>query len=522
MRSRPGLTAAAAASGVFALLPTAVLPLVIGAAIDDGIADGRLDTVLGWAAMVLSFAALQAVAGGVQAWTSHTMWIHGATRAQDALVGQVVRLGATLPKRVRTGDVVAIGSEDVYDIGNSLETVGRTAGSVISFLVIAASLVTIAPVLGAVALIGVPLAVLGIGPLLRPLRQRKEAQRERFSQVNALGTDIVAGLRILRGFGGERQFLGRFVAASQDVRDAGLRVGAVQSWLAAAEVVFPGLITVAVTWLGAHLAVAGEITPGELVAFYGASAFLVVPVRTATEAAEALSTALVAARRIDGLLRHDPEFGLPADPVPLPGGPLALTAGELHLPAARLSVLPPDRELALRMAGFAAGEVRVGGVPLDRVDRAELRRRVVLVLADDLWFSGPVGAELAAGRRVPLERAVHAADAVDVIDALPGGYAEVLSERGRSVSGGQRQRLLLARALTLDPDVLVLDEPTSAVDAHTEARIARRVAQLRAGRTTVVLTSSPLWRQVADGAVRVVSGYGPYRGNNHSRDWAAP
>jgi ABC-type multidrug transport system fused ATPase/permease subunit len=97
-----------------------------------------------------------------------------------------------------------------------------------------------------------------------------------------------------------------------------------------------------------------------------------------------------------------------------------------------------------------------------------------------------------------LAAALWAADVSDVLAGLDGGLDEWLTERGLRLSGGQRQRLMLARALTADADVLVLDEPTSAVDAHTEARIARRVAELRRGRTTVVITASPLWAAVAD------------------------
>lgn len=519
LRARPWLALATALSGAGALLPTALLPLVLGAAIDRGIAAGRFGSLLGWIAVIGVLAVVQAGSSAGLAWTSHTMWIHGATAAQTALIRHTVALGATLPKRVRTGDVVAIGSEDVYSVGNSLETLGRAFGSVLSFAVVAAALVAISPMLGGIALIGVPLAVLGIGPFLRPLQRRKEGQRERMSEVNALGADIVAGLRILRGIGGERHFLARFIAVSRQVAESGVRVGRVQSWLAAGEVHFPGLVTVAVIWIGAHLALEGVITAGELVAFYGASAFLVVPVRTATEAAEALSSALVATRRIDELRRHRAELGAPRDTLTLPDGPLCLDHGELHVPAGKLTVLPPDRALAERLAGYTPGDVRAAGVPIERVDRGELRRRIVLMLGDDVWFSGPVGIELAAGTAVPVERAVHATDAEGVIEALPDGYAEVLSERGRSVSGGQRQRLVLARALTIDPDVLILEEPTSAVDAHTEARIARRIATLRAGRTTVVLTSSPLWAQVADTVVRADEAMPPF--HQHSRKGVA-
>lgn len=496
--------ATAAIAGTCALLPTALMPLVVGRTIDEAIATHDVPALIGWIGAVLGLALVQCLASGVANWTSHTMWIHGAVAAQRTLIRQTTALGATLPKRMRIGDAVAMGSDDVYEIGNGLEPFGRAIGSLIAFAVVGTALLWIYPLLGAIALVGVPLAVLSIGPLLRPLRERKEAQRELFGEVNAVGADIVSGLRILRGVGGEQQFHRRFVRASTRVREAGVRVGRVQSWLDVAQIALPGLVTVAITWTGAHLALNGTITPGELIAFYGASAFLVVPITSATEAAEAISTALVAVRKIDAFVRMEPEFaGVPRHPAagthtPLPPGPLHLDVGDLHVPAGALTVLPPDRDLAERLAGFRPGDVRADGVPLHLADPGEVRARVVLVLSDDLWFSGPVGAELAAGERITAEQAVWAADAADVIDALPEGYAEVLSERGRSISGGQRQRLQLGRALTLDPDVLLLDEPTSAVDAHTEARIVRRVAELRAGRTTVVFSSSPLWRQAAE------------------------
>lgn len=467
LAAHPGLATAAAASGAFALLPAAVLPLVIGAAIDQTVAN-ELPTsaLLRWCAVILLLGAIQAGAAACEAWTSHTLWIHGASRAQTLLVRHTVALGAALPKRVKTGDVVAIGSEDVYQIGDALETFGRTVGAVVAFGAVTVTLMTISPLLAGAAVAGVLLAVVGIGPLFAPLRRRKDAQREVLSEVNALGADIVSGLRILRGIGGERRFLTRFVSTSAQVRDAGIRVGRVQAWLAAAEVAFPGLVTVVVTWLGAKLATQGRISAGELVAFFGASAFLVVPVRTAIEAAEALSTAVVAAHRIDGLLDHRPDEPPIEDEHP-------------ELPAGRLTVLHPDRAL------------------VEQIARSASRNGTVVALSDAFWFSGPVGGEIAAGSRISVSDAVYAADASDVIDALPDGYGEVLSERGRSISGGQRQRLLLARALTLDPEVLVLDEPTSAVDAHTESRIARRVAALRSGRTTVVFTTSPLWAAIA-------------------------
>ena len=115
-----------------------------------------------------------------------------------------------------------------------------------------------------------------------------------------------------------------------------------------------------------------------------------------------------------------------------------------------------------------------------------------------LFFSGRLGDRLDVTGLGEVERALDTASAGDILEALPEGLDSLVAERGRSFSGGQRQRLVLARALSADPEILVLVEPTSAVDAHTEARIAARLGAHRAGRTTVVTTSSPLMLDAAD------------------------
>ncbi|MDX6764867.1 ABC transporter ATP-binding protein, partial [Streptomyces sp. F8] len=205
-----------------------------------------------------------------------------------------------------------------------------------------------------------------------------------------------------------------------------------------------------------------------------------------------------------------------AHPTALPAGALALADSDTGITAAagRLTVVtvPADRmgELADRLtrpgAGGGPSAVRLGGVPLDRVDPEELSTRLLRSGPADILFSGTVREELTAGSarsREALDRALFAADAADVVDGLPGGLDAWLDEGGRALSGGQRQRLVLARALFAAPDLLMLEDPTASVDAHTEARIVDRVATLRAGRTTVVLTDSPLWRAAADHVVRL-------------------
>jgi ABC-type multidrug transport system fused ATPase/permease subunit len=154
--------------------------------------------------------------------------------------------------------------------------------------------------------------------------------------------------------------------------------------------------------------------------------------------------------------------------------------------------------------GVMLGDVRLADLPTD-----VLRRRVVVSEADPVLFSGTLRTELDPWQRAgddEILAAVSVANAEDVLEALPGGLDAEVDERGRSFSGGQRQRLVLARALLSRAETLVLVEPTSAVDAHTEARIARRLHEARAGRTTVVSTTSPLLLDQADRVVLVEGG----------------
>jgi ABC-type multidrug transport system fused ATPase/permease subunit len=173
--------------------------------------------------------------------------------------------------------------------------------------------------------------------------------------------------------------------------------------------------------------------------------------------------------------------------------------------------------LADRLGRYTEGDVRWGDVPLSALPRDAIRRRIVVSDAGSTLFSGLLREQLdIRGRgRDAVDAALSAASAHDILEAVPGGLDAVVAERGRTFSGGQRQRLVLARALAADPEILVLVEPTSAVDAHTEARIAERLRAHRAGRTTVVTTTSPLLLDrvdrvafVQDGVVRA---FAPHR-----------
>jgi ABC-type multidrug transport system fused ATPase/permease subunit len=488
--------------GALWMVPLALVPLAIGRAIDEGIAPRDTGALFTWVGVILGLGVVLALSNVVLTRAGDRAWLDSASLMQQAVLQHATRVGAALPKKIKTGEIVAVGSSDLYSIAGLMAVISRLTGAVAAFVVVAVALLSSTPILGLVVLVGVPLATLGFIPLLGPLRKRTEVHREEVGAATAVAADIVSGLRILRGIGGEKQFTDRFADTSQRVRKAGVHAARIDSWLSGIEVFLPGLVTVVVLWLGARLALDGSISVGELIAFYAVSAFLVVPVSVATEAAHHYNEAMVAARRACEILRLTPALESPADPKPLPSGAFGLhdELGGYDCPAGKLTVISTTGSDAVadRLGRYVDAPVSADGVPLREADLTEIRDRVLVAHNQDVLFSGKLADEVDMGKSVDLRTALLAADAMDVVDGLEHGTDEYLAERGRTLSGGQRQRMLLARALSFDADVLVLDEPTSAVDAHTEARIVQRVAELRRGRTTVVFSQSPLWTRIAD------------------------
>jgi ABC-type multidrug transport system fused ATPase/permease subunit len=494
--------------GIVWMSAQAVMPAVIGRAIDEGVAAKDGARLAEWAAVLLGIGLVQAVAGIMRHRFAVTNWLLAAYRVVQLITRQSVRLGGTLPRKVSTGEVVAIGTNDLSHIGQVMDVAARFAGAVVSFFVVALILLQTSVTLGLVVLVGVPLLMLGVAPILGPLQRRSAHQRHLMGRLSNTASDIVGGLRVLRGIGGEQVFADRYRRESQTTRGAGVRVAKLQSVLDALQVLLPGLFVVVVVWIGARYAVQGTITPGELVAFYGYSAFLMIPLRTATEYANKIIRGRVAAARICRVLALEPEVPTPAHPAPspAPGSDLVDTRTGLVVRAGLLTAIvseQPDDSAALAdRLGMSASpvddDVRLGGVPLTSLDAAEVRERIVVSDTGALFFSGRLGDGLDLTGRGDVRRALETASAGDILEALDEGLETVVAERGRTFSGGQRQRLVLARALALDPEILVLVEPTSAVDAHTEARIAARLRDHRAGRTTVVTSSSPLMLDAAD------------------------
>ncbi|KUN06142.1 ABC transporter permease [Streptomyces yokosukanensis] len=513
--------------GLLHFVAVSALPFCVGLAVQAVVDRSGTRLALTGGLMLLCGAGI-AVGDTFLHRTAVTNWITAAARVQQLLARQATQLGSALSRRVAAGEVVAVSTGDVEKIGWFVEAVSRFTAAALTVVVVCAGLALYQPALGVVVAVGLPVVALAVLPLLPRATRRADVQREKAGRATELASDTVAGLRVLRGIGGEELFLDRYRRASQEVRHAAVRSARMWSLISAVQVLLPGLLLIAVVWHGIHLARQGRITVGELVTVYSAVMILNYPLRHFEEIAMAYSFSRPSAKRAARVLSL--QRSTAAATATAGTGEAEVPAGDLYdpdtgllAPAGRLTAVvcgDPDAagRLAERLGGHATEpgrSVLLGGVALDELSQDSARTAVLVQDKDPVLLSGTLRELL----DVPASGAVRAADALaaaqcdDVLEALVQGSLDAadpmdarISERGRSLSGGQRQRLALARSLITDPEVLVLDEPTSAVDSHTEARIADGLRRLRSGRSTVVFTSSPLLLDRADQVALVHEG----------------
>ena len=531
----------------------ATVPAFLGQALDAGIENGLNARVWGIGALLLVLFVVYAVGDTMLSYFGVAAWMRTAFDV-DRLVGrQVSATGADLSRQVSTGEVATIIASDAEYLGNLIEYLPALLGAAASFIVVAVLMLRTSVSLGLVVILGMPLVAAIVTLVIRPLQKRQAVQREAQSAVTTITTDTVAGLRILRGIGGEDVFARRYREASQELRRRGVEVASSQATLMTLQVLLPGLFAAIVVWIAARMAVSGSLTPGGLITFYGYTAYLSWPLWIFTNSVQDYTRAIVGARRLSRLLEVTPAAGslmerLDLDPAaarPVSGN-LVDTGSGLRLEEGRMTALVcPDPEvsakLATRLGRFtdSGPTVTLAGRPLATMPLGQVRASIVVSGATAQLFTGtlrealdvrggpdpqPAGvtdlvcaeAERTTGadvdqqvraqeREAPgddrLLEAIEIADAGDVLTSLSEGLAGMITEKGRSLSGGQRQRVALARALLTEAPALVLIEPTSALDSHTEARVAARVHRARAGRTTVVVTASPLVLEACDEVV---------------------
>jgi len=473
----------------------ALVPVAIGVTIDRAVATGSVPALLAslGATAVLFVVLSQAYRYGarhvVTGWftETHLLRVEVAARVLD-------------PHGLRdappTGELLSTATNDAEKAGRVIEAASLVVAGTTALVVSAVGLLTISVPLGIGVLVGTPLLV-GLLQLLSPwLTRRTATQQADLARTAGAATDLVRGTRVLRGIRAEDAATERYRSTSATALASTLRAAGAVGTYRGATVLGSGLFLVAVAGVAGALALDGAMTVGQLVTVVGLAQFLAEPVGLLGFAGQKVAEARASAARVVAVLSAPPLHAPGAAP---PSGPGALVLPRVgfHVePGTVVGVVAPDpadAEALVALLGgrrpAAPGELLLDGEDVAGLDPAAVRSRVLVEPHAVVLFEGTLRSAVDPAGTAADEHLLTAladAGAPDLADLeLP------VADRGRSLSGGQRQRVGLARALLRQPDVLVLHDPTTAVDAVTEEEIAAGLTRVRRGRSTVLVTSSP-------------------------------
>ena len=546
LRLTPELREGLAVTLLLALLATAgrvVVPVAVQQTIDNGLSGPEPD--LGLVRRAVAFAA---VAVAVTAFANYLTNVRLYRTAENGLAALRVRafrrvhdLSMLHQAAERRGSLVSRVTSDVDTMSTFMQWGGL-------LILVSAAQLLLASVLMLVWSWQLTLVVYAcFVPLVfavRAFQQRLERAyrvvRERVGEMLGAVAESVVGAQVIRAYGVQGRTAERIDATVDATRVAQTRAQAISAFTFSAGELTAALATGAVIVVGVLLGVDGGITTGQLVGFLFLVTLFVQPVQVATEVLNEAQNAVAGLRRVLGVLDTpsdvaDPEGGraLPEGPIGVrfdgvtfayPGGPDVLHDVTLDIaPRTRVAVVGETgsgkttfAKLLTRLMDPTRGAVLLSGVPLDGVRFDSLRSRVVMVPQDGFLFDTTVADNVRYGRRdatdTDVEQAFAALGLSDWVEQLPDGVRTPVGERGDSLSVGERQLVAIARAYVADPDLLVLDEATSAVDPATEVRLQRALDSLTRGRTTLAIAHRLSTAEAADEVIVVDAGVVVQRG----------
>ncbi|MGW1099715.1 ABC transporter ATP-binding protein [Streptomyces sp. NPDC002455] len=417
---------------------------------------------------------------------------------------------------LKSGEVLTIATEDADQTADIVEVVPLLVSSLVAVVVASVALALADIRLGLLVVVGTVAILSVLSVMSRRIGASTREQQARVARAGAKVADLISGLRPLHGFGGNHAAFLSYRKVSTEARRQAITVAKVNGVYAGTALALNAVLAAAVTLTAGWLAYGGSVTIGELVMAVGLAQFIMEPLKMFSEMPKYVMMARASAERM-ALVLAAPPVTAPGQDSPAPGGDLevdGVSYGSLRELTFRVragefvAVAPYQPRAAADLASVLAanvpprtygGVVRVSGREMAELSVEALREHMLVNPYDAEIFAGSLRTNIdpsGTSRTVP--EAVEASLLTDVVALHREGLDHAVRDRGANLSGGQRQRLSLARALAADSDVLVLHDPTTAVDAVTEQLIARNIAKLRKGRTTVVITSSPALLDAAD------------------------
>ncbi|MDJ0395331.1 ABC transporter ATP-binding protein [Rhodococcus sp. G-MC3] len=515
------------------MVPVAI-GLIVGRAIDTGDGGAMILSLLGLVGLfvVLSYAyrfGARIIVVAIER-EAHMMRVEVAARVLH-------------PRGVRTdlvsGELLTVSTSDAEKTSWILDVIARTVAAVTATVVSAVALLIIDIPLGLAVLVGTPVIMYLLQKAAPLLTRRASDQQAKVARVSGMATDLVSGVRPLRGIGAEHAASDRFLVSSRTALNATMNMAKANSVYLGFSTTISALLSVGIAGAAGLFALQGRISVGELITVVGLSQFVIEPLTTMSRLPGVAAVVRGSADRL--------ALVLGADHVLAEGGSVSPTATDVvatgityrSLDGLDLSAAPGEllgvaalraqdgEALAAVLSGQVGaddylGSITIGGLAIGELGLPEVRRTVLVEPHNTDLFAGTVRSNVIAGRERTdreLDRILSASAATDVVAMHESGLDHAVTDRGASMSGGQRQRVALARALAVSAPVLVLHDPTTAVDAVTEHAIAAGIRELRhsdeLGQTTVLITTSPALLAVAHRVLLIDNGHVVAEGTHH-------
>jgi putative ABC transport system ATP-binding protein len=508
LRRQRGRVAAGALAGITWMGAIALLPVALGEAVDALRTGGGL---IWWMMAIAGVIAVEALAGVLRHRSAIILYTRSRWMCERLVTRRVLDPRGGVSDEA--GRLLSLVTSDAQKVGGIADLMCRGTGAVVTFGAIGAMMLATSPLLGAVVLLGLPPCMAVLIPLWRPYERRAAEQQVSLAAASGVAADTVTGLRVVKGLGAEPVVRGWFGRATAEVRDCGVTVARLGAAWNALSAVVPGVFLALVLLLAGRLGLQGALSPGQVVTFAGLAAFLAIPLATLAEAGYVWAVGLASARRIAAVLSEPP--AVPEVPgreaVRLIGGvalhdvlhqdldglTLRIDEGVVGLVFDHAAAGRQFLDLISRRTDPESGVVSAGGEDLRQLTMDELHSFVLIEQAGHPWVQeGTLGEAIGLSLGDPESHSKRLSDALltaagDELAARPGGLDQPIGERGLNLSGGQRQRVAVARALAADAPILVLEDPTTALDTLTEQRLADRLCRVRTGRATLLITSSP-------------------------------